>query len=131
MAELVRVEILNAVPLTEFLKIPGGALWVHNVGTIVLSEYIPADSFPGLLKAELLQELQNIRPHVYSPGFAVFGAGNIDPVGGGVLSITPDCNCALCPVNIRPFQGASLAAPDASIGDKVYIMSTEQCPIFV
>lgn len=120
-AELVWAKILYAVSLAEFLKIAGGALGVHNVRAVVLGEHIPADSFPGLFKAELLQELQHVRPHVYSPGLAVFGAGDIDPSGGGVLSIAPDRECALCPVNIRPFQGASLTAPDAAISDKVYI----------
>lgn len=121
MAELVRVEILYAVPLAEFLKIAGGALRVHNVRAVVLGEYIPADSFPGLFEAELLQKVQHVRPYVHSPGLAVFGGGNIDTSGRGVLSISPDRDCALCPVNIRPFQGASLTAPDASISDKVYI----------
>ena len=51
MAELVRVEILYAVPLTKLLKIAGRALGVHNIGAVVLGEYISADSFSGLLKA--------------------------------------------------------------------------------
>lgn len=85
-----RVEILYAVPLAELFKIAGGALRVHNVRAVVLSEHIPADSFAGLFKAELLQELQHVRPHVHSPGLAVFGGSDIDPSGGGVLSIAPD-----------------------------------------
>lgn len=85
-----RVEIIYAVSLAELLKIAGGALRVHNVRAVVLSEHIPADSFAGLFKAELLQELQHVRPHVHSPGLAVFGGSDIDPSGGGVLSIAPD-----------------------------------------
>ena len=99
-AELVRVEVLYTVPLAEFLKIAGGALRVHNVGAVVLRENISADSFPGLFKAELLQELQYVRPHVHRPGLAIFRAGDIDPGGGGVLSIAPDRDRAFCPVNV-------------------------------
>ena len=39
-AELVRVEILNAVPLAELLKIAGGALGVHNVWAVFLRENV-------------------------------------------------------------------------------------------
>ena len=79
------------------------------------------DKTNALAKAEQLQEFQHVRPHVHSPGLAVFGAGDIDPGGGGVLSIAPDRDCSFFPVNIRPFQGASLTAPDSGISDKVYI----------
>ena len=121
MAEFVRVEVLYTVSLAELLKIAGWALRVHNVRAVVLSEYIPADSFSGLFETKLLQKLQHVRPHVYSPGLAIFGAGNVDPGSGCVLSISPDRDRSLCPINIRPLQGASLTAPDAGISDKVYI----------
>ena len=94
------MKILYPVSLAEFLKITGGALWVHNARAVVLREDVPADRLTGLFGAELLQELQHMRANVYSAGLAVFGAGEINTVFWGVLSVAADGNCLIPPVNV-------------------------------
>ena len=66
-AELVQVEVLHPVPLTEFLKVSGGGLRVHDVRAVVLRKNIPADGLIGLFCPELVQQLQHVRANIYRP----------------------------------------------------------------
>ena len=82
---------------------------------MILRKDIPADGLPGLLCAELLEQVKYVRSNIDRPGFAVFGVGKVYPVRWGVLNIAADGDCFVSPVNICPFQAASFTPPDPCI----------------
>lgn len=63
-AELVGVEILDAVLLGEPFEIPGRRRGVHRVSGAALCENIGRQSGCCLLQTKLFQEIHHLRPHV-------------------------------------------------------------------
>ena len=115
MAQLVGVKIVNGVLLTEFFKIPGRALRVHRLWTVVLGKNKLADRCLCLYYLELSQQCHNIRANIHSASLAVFGSSHKDPFCRGVLEIVSDGNSATPEINVRPLEAARLTAPDAGI----------------
>lgn len=85
MAELMRMEILNAVVLAELLKKSSWILGVHRISRAVLGEYPLTDAPAGLLSLRLAQKIDHLRADINGMGFPDLRRINVDAHGVGVL----------------------------------------------
>lgn len=108
MAELMRMKVLDSISLFQLLEISGWSLRIHRLWGRLLRENILADTFGGLLCAELLQQLNHIRANINSSRFAVFWIGKIDTGRLSILKVVTDCDGAGLPVNICPLEAWTL-----------------------
>ena len=117
MTELVWVEVLDAVPLPERVKILRRRLRVHRLRAAFLGEYPLGDCRAGLCLPQLLQQLQNVRAYVYRAGALALCGCVVDTCGRSVLEIVAERDGTGLEINVGPLDAASLSTPDTCISD--------------
>ena len=75
--QFVRVQLLYAIPGSEFLHIPCRALRVHRLCCAFLCEYIRAEFYHAFICPELLQQTHNFRSYIDVANLAIFGSVQI------------------------------------------------------
>lgn len=113
--QLMRVEILNAVPLTESLEVARRRLGIHHVRLALLRKDPLADTGSGLLVLVLAQELQYRRIDVDGPGLSTLGSVQVDALVGRVAKVAADRYRTGLEVDILPLEGTALSPTDAGV----------------
>ena len=113
--QLMRVEILNAVPLAESLEVARRCLGIHHVRLALLRKDPLADTGSGLLVLVLAQELQYGRIDVDGPGLSTLRSVQVDALVGRVAKVAADRYRTGLEVDVFPLEGAALSPTDAGV----------------